>query len=125
MEIALDTEGFILLFRKLFSLNVSECAQCFDVVILYIDSLLYHVSDVFNKVVLNNVIRKIKGDMEVFSLYFFTFDLSVLRITPTTKNNLCSGISVNSPFITIFRKENDNQETDNCMECDDELCRGA
>ena len=28
-------------------------------------------------------------------------------------------------FITIFRKENDNQETDNCMECDYELCRGA
>ena len=29
------------------------------------------------------------------------------------------------PFITLFRKENDNQETDSCMECDYELCRGA
>ena len=28
-------------------------------------------------------------------------------------------------FIAVFCKENDNQETDNCMECDYELCRGA
>ena len=62
-------------------LNVSECALCVDLVLLYIGTILYHASDVLNKVVfVNNVSRKIKGDTQVFSLYLFIFEVFVLRI---------------------------------------------
>ena len=66
--------------RQLLCLNVSEYALCVDLVLLYIGTLIYHVSDVFNKVVLHNVIWKIKGDIKkFFSLHLFTFYVSVLR----------------------------------------------
>ena len=38
---------------------------------------LFRVSDVFNKVVLDNVIRKIKGDTQLFFSYLFTFEVFV------------------------------------------------
>ena len=44
-------------------LNISECALFVDFALLYIRTILYHASDVFNKVVLDNVIRKIIGDI--------------------------------------------------------------
>ena len=59
--------------------NVSECALCVDLVLLYIGTIPYHVSDVFKKVVLDNVIRKITEIYKsFFSLYLFTFEVSVL-----------------------------------------------
>ena len=66
--------------REVLYLNVSECALCVDLVLLYIGTILYHASDVLNKVVFVNVSRKIKGDTQVFSLYLFIFEVFVLRI---------------------------------------------
>ena len=52
-------------------LNVSVCALCVDLVILYIGTILYHVSDVFNKMVLDNVIGEIKGDIQKFFRFLY------------------------------------------------------
>ena len=47
--------------------------RCVLMLFLCISLLSFnHVIDVFNKVVLANVIRKIKGDTQDFSLYLFS-----------------------------------------------------
>ena len=91
--------------RQLLCLNVSEYALCVDLVLLYIGTLLYHVSDVFNKVVLHNVIWKIKGDIKKFFRFIyllFTFLFCGLRPCP---NHLCSKISVNNPSLLFSERK--------------------
>ena len=52
-------------------MNVFECALSVDLALSYIGTILYHVSGVFNKLVLDNVNRKIKGDVEKFFLFIY------------------------------------------------------
>ena len=91
---------------QLLCLNVSECALCIDLVLLYIGTSLYHVGDVFNKVVLHSVIRKIKENVpKFFSLYLFTFEVFDLWITPMPKKYLCSKISLNNPWLLFSERK--------------------
>ena len=80
MKLLWKRKDLCLLGRQLLYLNISECALYVDLFPLYIGTILYHVSDVFNKVVLDNVIRKIKGDTQFFP-YLFTFEVSILLVT--------------------------------------------
>ena len=77
-------------------MNVSECALCVDLVLLYIGTILYHASDVLNKVVFVNVSRKRKGDTQVFSLYLFIFEVFVFAD---------SKISVNNPSLLFSKRK--------------------
>ena len=52
-------------------MNVFECALSVDLALLYIGTILYNVSGVFNKLVHDNVNRKIKGDVEKFFLFIY------------------------------------------------------
>ena len=97
-------------------MNVSECALFVDVVLLCIGTILNHVSDVFNEVVLDNVVRKIKGDTNFFS-FIITFRIFFFcRLRPVTKSYLCSKISVKNDSLLFSPKEDDSKETDNCRE---------
>ena len=42
-----------------------------------------------------------------------------------TKSYLCSKISVKNDSLLFSPEEDDSKETENCRECDYELCRGA